>query len=151
MWNFKPEERLREWKSFRNNLSQLELEPALEAVCKLWSYAPYVNHYLSPDLPEEWPDPWTLVHENYYCDLAKSLGMFYTLYLCHHYGRDIQQLELEVYRNSQNAEWHYIVSINKGKYILNLVFNTIVNKSSITRDLVLKHQYNVEDLKLDLY
>jgi hypothetical protein len=58
---------------------------------------------------------------------------------------------LEVYRNSQNAEWHYIVSINKGKYILNLVFNTIVNKSSITRDLVLKHQYNVEDLKLDLY
>lgn len=151
MWNLKPEERLREWKSFRNYISGLPLQSALAETSKLWSYAPYVSHYLAPDLVSEWPDPWLLIHENYYCDLAKTLGMFYTLYLSQHYFRDITNLEIEVYRNQPRSEEHYIVSINQGKYILNLVFNTIVNKSSITEDLILRHRYTVADLKLDLH
>lgn len=150
MWDLRPEERLREWKSFRLAINKMNLEQALEKTSHLWSYAPYVSHYLSPDLPQEWPDPWTLIHENYYCDLAKALGMFYTVYLCDHY-KQIKHLKLQVYKNPTNLDMHYIVSINQGKYILNLVFDTIVNKSSIAKDLELKYQYTVDDLKLDLY
>lgn len=151
MWNLKPEERLHEWKSFRKSIGQLELEPALESIAHLWSYAPYVTHYLSPDLLEEWPDPWTLVHENYYCDLAKALGMLYTVYLCDHYKNSINQLEIRVYKNTDNQDISNLVWINRGKYVLNLMFDTVVNKNLVDEKYQLKYKYDVNDLKLDLY
>jgi hypothetical protein len=151
MWNLKPEERLHEWKSFRKSISDLELEAALKSVAHLWSYAPYVAHYLSEDLLEEWPDPWTLVYENYYCDLAKALGMLYTVYLCDHYRQNIKQLELRVYKNTDNQDVVNVVWINRGKYILNLMFDTVVNKNLVDEKYQLKYKYDVNDLKLDLY
>jgi hypothetical protein len=151
MWNLNSEERLREWKSFRKNIGNLELESALKSVTHLWSYAPYVTHYLSEDQFEEWPDPWTLIYENHYCDLAKALGMLYTVYLCHHYKQNINQLELRVYKNTENSDMVNVVWINRGKYILNLMFDTVVNKNLVNEKYQLKHKYNVNDLKLDLY
>lgn len=151
MWNTQSEERLHEWRLFRNNLATVSLEQALDKTAHLWSYAPYVTHYLSPDLPEEWPDPWTLVHENYYCDLAKAVGMLYTLYLCSHYKNGIDNLEIRVYKNTDTHDTANIVWVNRGKYILNLTFDTVVNKASIDENYLLKYRYSVEDLKLDLY
>jgi len=151
MWILKPEDRLHEWKSFRKSIGQLELEPALQSIAHLWSYAPYVTHYLSPDLLEEWPDPWTLVHENYYCDLAKALGMLYTVYLCNHYQNSINQLEIRVYKNTDNQDISNLVWINRGKYVLNLMFDTVVNKNLVDEKYQLKYKYDVNDLKLDLY
>lgn len=151
MWNLKPEERLHEWRAFRNNLGNLSLDSAVKETCHLWSYAPYVTHYLHPDLKEEWPDPWTLVHENMYCDLAKSLGMLYTLYLCPHYNNGIDNLEIRVYKDIENHDVFNTVWANQGKYILNLMFDDVVNKTSITENLVLKYRYTVKDLNLDLY
>lgn len=148
MWNLRPDERLRHWRQFRTDIGALDIEKALKETSNLWSFAPYVTHYLHPDDKQEWPDPWTLVHENYYCDLAKCLGMLYTLCLSSHYGKTITQLEIRVYRNGTdiyNTLW-----VNGGKYILNLEFNTIVNKSSINNDYRLQHQIPVDDLALDL-
>lgn len=148
MWNLRPDERLRHWRQFRQDIGVLDIENALKETSNLWSYAPYVAHYLHPDDKQEWPDPWTLVHENYYCDLAKCLGMLYTLCLSAHYGRSITDMEIRVYRNGSdiyNTLW-----VNSGKYILNLEFNTIVNKSSINNDYRLQHQIPVDDLALDL-
>ena len=148
MWNLRPDERLRHWRQFRNDIGALDIENALKETLNLWSFAPYVTHYLHPDDAKEWPDPWTLVHENYYCDLAKCLGMLYTLCLSSHYGAGIEHLEIRIYRNGTdiyNTLW-----VNGGKYILNLEFNTIVNKSSINNDYRLQHQIPVNDLALDL-
>jgi len=149
MWNLQPEERLREWRSFRLSIGEQDLPIALEKTAHLWSYAPYVTHYLAPDLVQEWPDPWNLINDNYYCDLAKSLGMFYTLYLCEHFNKTIDNLELRIYRTSTdvfNTVW-----VNQGKYILNLEFDSVVNKTSVDENYTLKHKYTVEDLNLDLY
>lgn len=151
MWNLKPDERLHEWRLFRKNLSQKDLESALKEVSRLWSYAPYVTHYLSPDLVEDWPEPWTLVHENYYCDLAKALGMLYTLYLSDHWNNSIDNLEIRIYKNTDTHDILNTVWVNRGKYILNLTFDTVVNKILVDEKLVLKHKYTVKDLKLDLY
>jgi hypothetical protein len=151
MWNLKPEERLREWLSFRKKISSLDLDTAIAETVRLWSFAPYVTHYLAADLFDEWPDPWTLVHENMYCDLAKSLGMFYTLYLSDHYQRTITDLELGIYKNTLTHDVVNTVWVNGGKYILNLEFNTIVNKTSIDKTFVQRHRYTVENLKLNLH
>jgi hypothetical protein len=151
MWNLKPEERLQEWRLFRNNLTNLALDQAIVSVAHLWSYAPYVTHYLAADLVDDWPDPWSLVNDNYYCDLAKSLGMLYTLYLSGHYNNSIDNLELRIYRDLDQHDIVNTVWVNQGKYILNLKFDEIVNKTSITDNYVLKYCYTVKDLKLDLY
>lgn len=150
MWNLRPEERLREWRQFRENIGTKDLESALKDTSRLWSYAPYVTHYLCADLPEEWPDPWTLVHENMYCDLAKSLGMFYTVYLCAHYT-SMENLELRVYRHITTRDIVNTVWVNDGKYILNLVFDSVVNKTSVDENYELRYRYTVADLNLDLY
>lgn len=151
MWNLRPDERLREWKNFRDRIGKLSLAQACEATSHFWSYAPYVTHYIDPDKDHSaapWPDPWTLVHENYYCDLAKTLGMLYTLYLSSHRPTDI---ELLVYRDPETKEQYNLVSLSKGKYILNFQFDCIVNKKQLPKNLELKFRYSADDLQLNLY
>ena len=151
MWNLTPTERLHEWKEFRSKIGLVSVEEALQETCHLWSYAPYVAHYLDSLEISKWPDPWMLLHENYYCDLAKSLGMLYTLYLSHHYGNEITDLELRVYKNPINQDVYNTVWINQGKYILNFNFDTVVNKTQLQENLILKNSYSVQDLQLDVY
>ena len=151
MWNLRPEERLREWRSFRREIGQLPMESAIQQTVQLWSYAPYVTHYLCADLVEDWPEPWTLVHENYYCDLAKALGMLYTLYLCDHWNNSIDNLEIRIYKDTDQHDILNTVWVNTGKYILNFQFNAVVNKILVDEKYKLKHRYTVKDLKLDLY
>jgi len=151
MWTLKPEERLREWKSFRNQIRVMSIEDACQATTHLWSYAPYMAHYLDPDRDSSviaWPDPWLLLHENYYCDLAKSLGMLYTLYLSDHKPAD---LALSIYRNNQTRETHNLVEMSQGKYILNFEFDTVVNITQLPKDLDLLYRYTPDDLGLNLY
>lgn len=151
MWNLNPDERLREWKSFRRQLGQLPLNEACSKVSHLWSYAPFVNHYLDPDQPSSlvpWPDPWALLYDNYYCDIAKCLGMLYTLYLSDHKPADI---ELLIGVDTKNREPCNMVSLDNGNYILNLEFDTVVNKQQIPTTFNLKHRYSAVDLKLDQF
>jgi hypothetical protein len=150
MWTSKPEERLHEWREFRQQIGTQDLATAVKNTSQLWSYAPYVAHYLAADLIAEWPDPWALVHENYYCDLAKALGMLYTLYLCDHWDNTIDNLEIRVYKDLDTGDILNTVWVNRGKYILNLRFNEIVNKHLVDEKLQLKHRYSVADLGLDL-
>ena len=149
MWNLKPTERLHEWKEFRKKISELDLDVAVFETCHLWSYAHYVTHYLDPDLINEWPDPWTLVDENYYCDLAKTVGMLYTLYLCEHYNNGITNLEIKIYKNTGNQDIINTVWVNEGKYILNLIDGEVVNIKQFDKTLKLKKQFSEAQLQLE--
>jgi hypothetical protein len=151
MWNLRPDERLHQWRSFRLELGQTDLETAVNQTQHLWSYAPYVTHYLVDDLIQEWPDPWCLIHDNYYCDLARALGMLYTLRLCPHWPNNISSLEIRIYKDQNTHDILRTVWINQGKYILNLIYDTVVNKTSIAENLVLKHRYTEQDLNLEQY
>ena len=151
MWNLKPDERLREWKAFRIQISNQPLAEACNSTSHLWSYAPFVNHFLDPDKKSSvvaWPDPWTLLHDNYYCDVAKSLGMLYTLYLSDHTPADI---ELLICRDSATRLNHNLVVLEQGKYTLNFEFNTVVNNKQLPRTLEIQYRYKPEDLDLDQF
>ena len=89
-WNLRVNDRLAEWKNFRHKLSDLPLDQAIRELNGMWSTAPYVNYYLDPSEPNSWPDPWTLLAENYYCDVAKSLGILYTIYFTSHRAADLK-------------------------------------------------------------
>lgn len=148
MWNLRSDQRLTEWKRFRESLSELDLESAIKATTHLWSYAPFVGHYLDPARPEEWPNPWQLLDENYYCDLAKALGMLYTLSLTTH-GKNID-LELQIVKDKNN-NYSHLVFIDQGKYVINYWHDEIVNKKQVDDELQIKYSYTADDLKLHTF
>jgi len=79
MFNLYGNERLIEWKKFRDSLESCS-DP-LTRVAELWATAPFVNPYIDPKNPNEWPDPWHLVLDSKLDELAISLGMLYTIKL----------------------------------------------------------------------
>lgn len=145
MFKLPASERLVRWREFRKSLDSLPLDQALESVIEFWQNCPYSPYYLDPDRPDKWPDPWTLVEENYYCDLAKALGMLYTIKFTKH----DPEVEIRVYYDPESKYNYNLVWIEQGKYVLNLIEDQIVNKT-LTDHLELKVKYN-QELKLSSY
>jgi hypothetical protein len=131
MWPFTFEERLAQWYNLRTNSSNLELESFLTQVHDWWWRSPMVNRYLNWDDHVNWPGPWDLLDENRYCDLARALGMLYTITLSAH--PDIENITIT------QSDKGNLVLINHGKYILNWTPGELLNIDStniaITRQL----------------
>lgn len=145
MWNLFPSERLRSWQAFRLYLDTLPLEEAIRECNHLWAYCPYQKYYLTTDNLQNWPNPWELLHENIYCDLARALGIVYTLYLTDHNPT----VELRIYTDKNTNQEYNLVYLCDGKYVLNYEHDTIVNKQQITKSFRLKKQISIEELQLD--
>ena len=149
MWNLNSEQRLSLWKKFREDISEQSLEDAIQATTHLWSYAPFVGYYLDPASSKDWPDPWQLLDENYYCDIAKSLGMLYTLGLSKH-GKNID-LELR-FTKDKNGTTNHLVYIDQGKYVINYWHDEIVNNKQIEKDgNQVELCYSAKELKIYNY
>ena len=148
-WNLRVNDRLTQWKDFRHTLSTMPFERAIAELNSMWSTTPFVTFYLSPDSPENWPDPWTLLAENYYCDLAKALGIVYTIYFTGHNTNDI---ELRIYYDYQTKTRSNLVCLAGRKYILNYWPHEIVNTELIEeKQLQLLYRYTSKELQLDKY
>lgn len=148
-WNLRVNEKLSQWKDFRHELGKLPLETAVVELNNMWSTAPIVKYNLPPENPSIWPDPWQLLAENYWCDVAKSLGIIYTIYFSSHKPQDI---EMRTYYDYNAKERHTVVWLNKGKYIFNYWPYEIVNTKLVEeKELKLLYKYTRVDLKLDNY
>ena len=147
-WNLRINDRLAQWKDFRHQLSDLPLDRALVDLNQMWSSAPYVTYYLDPSNPKSWPDPWTLLAENYYCDVAKALGIIYTIYFTGHKV----DMELRTYYDYKGKNRYNLSWFNGGKYILNYYPFEIVNTEQIEEQkLDLLYRYSIKDLQLEKY
>lgn len=119
MWSSIFADRLESWNQLRQQVSCLDLEPALVAVNAWWFRAPWCAYHLHWDDRDYWPDPWQLLNENIYCSLARGLGIMYTIAML---DRDDLANVLLAESDSDN-----LVLINNEKYILNWAPDTIVN------------------------
>jgi len=119
MFNLLPKNRLSEWKSFRDKLNQISLPAAINKTQELWQSCPFIPFFLEYDKVESWPDPWQLITENYYCDLAKTLGIVYTLHLTAH--KDQLFPELRTYFDLNTRHHYHIYYLCRWKYVLNLI------------------------------
>lgn len=146
MWKLETIQRIGHWRTFRKSLDELSLPQAIDAVAEYWQSCPTMPFYLEPTLPDSWPDPWQLISENYYCDLAKALGMLYTLCLTKH-GPGLNA-QICVYYDPETKYTYHLAIFDSGKYVINLVDGAAVNIESIKKDLVLKHQFESSKLKL---
>ena len=120
MWPASFEDRLQQWSHLRSTSANLSLEESLDKINVWWSRTPWTSFYLHPDDLENWPDPWQLLSDNIYCDLARALGIVYTVYLLDR--NDIDDIELV-----QTDEYYNLVYLCKRKYILDYSTDTVLN------------------------
>lgn len=124
MWPDRYEERLAQWRELRTANIDNPLEDALLAINDWWQRAPIINHYLHWDDLADWPDPWQLLADNYFCSLAKSLGIVYTIQMI---GRnDITAMHIA----DNGGSGDNLVLVNDGKYILNWAPGELLNITS---------------------
>ena len=129
--------RLESWNSLRDSCQNLPLEQALEAINTWWFNVPWKPYYLHWDDQSTWPDPWQLLSDNHYCDLARGLGILYTITLLDR--ADLTSAELVLTEEGDN-----LVLVEKLKYILNWDKDTIVNTIQAVN---IKKQYTQEAVK----
>jgi hypothetical protein len=140
MWPVNFAQRLESWNSLRDRVQTLPVEQALNDINSWWFDVPWRPYYLHWDDQAIWPDPWQLLSDNHYCDLARALGILYTITLLDR--ADLGDATLVLTETGDN-----LVLVAKSKYILNWDQDTIVNtiqatniKKQLTQSAV-KQQY----------
>ncbi len=114
MFDLYGNDRLTEWKKFRDSLETVS--NPLEEVSKLWSRAPFVNHYLDPQCPSEWPDPWHLILDGKLDDLAICLGMLYTIKLTQRFMATVCEIHMSMLPKDSSPRFYLVVD---NTYVLN--------------------------------
>jgi hypothetical protein len=84
-----------------------------------------------------WPDPWQLLSDNVYCDLARALGILYTISLLDR--ADMADAELVLTEDGDN-----LVQVAKEKYILNWNPDSVVNTF---QEVKIKKQFKQQHIK----
>jgi hypothetical protein len=141
MWPDTFATRLTSWTDLRNRVNTLPIELALLEINQWWSQTPWRPYYLHWDDQPAWPDPWQLLSDDIYCDLAKALGILYTISMLDR--ADMADAELVLTEDGRN-----LVQVTQRKYILNWNPDSVVNTNQaikIKRRLVqsqIKKQYN---------
>jgi len=123
MWPVRFEDRLASWHNLREFISTQPTEIVLATINSWWAVAPWTAYHLHWDDYETWPNPWQLLDDNIYCDVAKCLGICYTLALAEH--PDIQDFQMVL-----TEEDHSIVIACSNKYILNWETELLLNTDS---------------------
>lgn len=107
MTNFNPfifdyKTRLAAWKELRNKLNDSEnSHNKLVYCCAFWQKAPLENQVIDWDNAATWPDAWTMIAKNNYCESTLSLAVAYTLILANSDDKDNTRLLLITDRKNQ--------------------------------------------------
>jgi hypothetical protein len=137
MWSNTFEQRLEAWASLREQVQTLDADVALTYINTWWFAVPWRPYYLHWDDQPRWPDPWQLLSDNHYCDLARALGILYTITLLDR--ADLADTTLVLTETGDN-----LVLVAKSKYILNWDKDTIVNTIQVTN---IKKQLTLSTVK----
>ena len=112
--------RLEGWNLLRDRCQNLSAQTALEDINSWWFQTPWRPYYLHWDDQHSWPDPWQLLSDDIYCEVARGLGILYTVTLLDR--EDLAPVDLILTQDGAN-----LVLIGKEKYILNWAPDVVVN------------------------
>jgi hypothetical protein len=121
-WPSAFEDLLIEWNHLRQDCQRMPLPDAMLCINDWWWRAPTYGPALTWDDINDWPNPWELLERPGWCDLAKALGMLYTVMLLE--SQDIDSVVL------MDTDQGNLVQVNQGIYILNWSPGKVVNIQS---------------------
>jgi hypothetical protein len=121
----------------REQAQNLPLELALTTINRWWFNSPWRPYYLHWDDQNSWPDPWQLLSDNIYCEVARGLGILYTITLLDR--ADLAPASLILTQDGDN-----LVQVSHKKYILNWQADSVVNTIRVTG---IKQQFQQEQIQ----
>jgi len=139
IWTLSPDDRLREWRSFRKQTSTLGTEQQLESVITWWKMAPLGTRVIDIYNSNDWPDPWELIYKGEFDENAIALGMAYSIQLLE------KQTELCLLQDRTDHFLGLIVLVDK-TYILNYTYGIIEDATKVLDNSEIVQSWNVEDL-----
>lgn len=110
-----PEERLKYWKDFRENLTEYSEKEQLEKVNEFWNKAPLTNIAYDISNPESWGTPWEMIHLGEWCRYSIAIGMEFTLRLS---GWNADRLNLVFAHDLEKEDTIFVLDVDK-KFLLN--------------------------------
>jgi hypothetical protein len=119
MWPASFDLRLESWYAMREQARQKPLLECLTQINQWWMGSPWLAYHLHWQDRQTWPDPWQLLADNVYCDLARALGILYTVVLLDR--ADISDAKIV------EIDQGNLVLVTQEKYILNWERDIIVN------------------------
>ena len=137
MWPNTFADRLESWTALRTSAQSQDLETALVAINQWWFNSPWKAYYLHWDDQATWPDPWQLLNDDIYCDVAKALGILYTISMLDR--ADMADATLVLTEDHRN-----LVLVDKTKYILNWNPDSVVNTNQAVKIRRQFKQYQIK-------
>ena len=134
--------RLKSWYELRKSIEKADVATKCVEIDKWWQHAPLVTHYLHPKDKQEWPGPWDLLVDNQYCNIARGLGMIYTLLLS-----GIEDIDFCIALDD-NSEEVAIVIVDRVKYVLNYWPDSVLNIN--LQDFKVIQTIDITDIKTKL-
>jgi hypothetical protein len=123
MWKTSYDERLADWYNLRQEVQQLNYPDQLLLINDWWYQSPVVPRVINWTQEDTWPNPWELLTNKGYCELARALGIVYTLMLL----EQPLHSDLKIVFTGQDN----LVLVDGGKYILNWAPGEMLNTHSI--------------------
>lgn len=140
MWPVSFDQRLKSWYELRNSVKSQPADLALTNINSWWFKTPWQPYYLHWDDLTTWPDPWQLLSDDIYCEVARGLGILYTISLLDR--ADLGSASLVLTQSGHN-----LVLVEKTKYILNWDSGTIVNTN---QDVAVHRQLTQQQIQSNL-
>ena len=122
MWKTTYQARLADWVRLRQTATPLTQVEQLILINDWWFNAPIVNHLIHWENPKAWPTPWELLNNNGYCELARALGIVYTIMII----ENRKYTDLKITQTKEDN----LVLVDGGKYILNWAPGEMLNTHS---------------------
>ena len=121
MWIEDYDSRLRSYRHLRQALPHAKLERQLEVINQWWIDAPAGTNIIHWQDRDNWPNPWELLAESVYDELAKALGIAYTILFVNN------NVDVSILRAMDtNGNDCIVVSVNN-KYILNWDSESVIS------------------------
>lgn len=121
-------DRIKAWKEFRESLE--EAEDPFQEVALFWSRAPFVSQYLKIKKPSDWPDPWQLILDGKFDDLAIALGMCYTLQLTDRF----KDHKFEIHMAMSAEDMRHILVVND-QQVLNWEYRHVTSLADLPQTI----------------
>ena len=138
---------LKSWKNLRTTMTtELTDTEHLEKVSAFWSNAPLSVRIIDWDLPESWPDPWSLMYQNKFDESAVSLGMFYTLLLSNDNRWQNDRLQLQLITDLHRSTQLIVLKVDN-RWLMNVEYNQVIDSKEFKMNYSVQHNYGYCDSK----
>jgi len=141
LWNTIPnEERLRLWKSLRDDLKDQTLLDQLKEVSKFCSKMPIGTRTIDYYTPANWPTPWEILVHGLFCTSSISLFMAYTIELVS------PETKVELYLVDEGGDI-YMLPVIEDHFILNYHLGSVNTLPEIEKEFQIVKIYKSEDIR----